>query len=72
MYQIQIEGNLPQYWSEYLDVQQIQLLTNGNSLLFIPVPDQSTLIGLLNQLHNLNIKIISVNDFKMGISKKLS
>ena len=65
IYQIIVQGCLEPSWSDWFDGMEItnetgkdaQLITtlNGN------MEDQSTLRGILNQLWDLNLTILSVN-----------
>ena len=65
IYQIIVQGCLDPSWSDWFDGMEItnetgkgaQLITtfNGN------MEDQSTLRGILNQLWDLNLTILSVN-----------
>jgi hypothetical protein len=64
VYEIHIEGHLDSTWSEWLDGLEVQLLENGETILFGPIVDQSALLGVLNKLGRMNISLISVNEIK--------
>jgi hypothetical protein len=64
VYEIHIEGHLDSTWSEWLDGLEVQLLENGETILFGPIVDQSALLGVLNKLGRMNITLISVNKIK--------
>ncbi len=64
IYEIHIEGHLDSTWSEWLDGLEVQLLENGETILFGPIVDQSALLGVLNKLGRMNISLISVNEIK--------
>jgi hypothetical protein len=64
VYEIHIEGHLDSTWSEWLDGLEVQLLENGETILFGPIVDQSALLGVLNKLGRMNITLISVNEIK--------
>ncbi len=60
-YQIRIRGKVPDRWQAMFGPFTMTDLPEGDTLLCGEVIDQSQLIGVLNQLHSLNLRIISVN-----------
>ena len=64
VYEIHIEGHLDSTWSEWLDGLEVQLLENGETILYGPIADQSALLGVLNKLGRMNVTLISVNEIK--------
>jgi hypothetical protein len=64
VYEIHIEGHLDSTWSEWLDGMEVQLLENGETILFGPIIDQSALLGVLNRLGRMNVTLISLNEIK--------
>ncbi len=60
-YQIRVRGKVPDRWQTMFDPFTLTDLPEGDTLLCGEVIDQSQLIGVLNQIHSLNLKIISVN-----------
>lgn len=64
VYEIHIEGHLDSMWSEWLDGLEVQLLENGETILFGPIVDQSALLGVLNKLGRMNVTLISLNEIK--------
>jgi hypothetical protein len=64
VYEIHIEGHLDSTWSEWLDGLQVQLLENGETILFGPIVDQSALLGVLIKLGRMNVTLISFNEIK--------
>jgi hypothetical protein len=64
VYEIHIEGHLDSTWSEWLDGLQVQLLENGETILFGPIVDQSALMGVLIKLGRMNVTLISFNEIK--------
>jgi hypothetical protein len=64
VYEIHIEGHLDKTWSEWLDGLEVQLLDNGDTILFGPIVDQSALLGVLNKLARMNVTLISFNEIK--------
>jgi hypothetical protein len=64
VYEIHIEGHLDSTWSDWLDGLEVQLLENGETILFGPIVDQSALMGVLNKLGSMNVTLISLNEIK--------
>ena len=60
-YHIRIKGSLDQNFMDWFGNLTLIPLEDGKSLLVGPFVDQSALRGLLNQLWNLNITVISVD-----------
>ena len=60
-YTIRIEGTLPERWKDWFDGLTITNLGNGEALLQGMIQDQSILIGIINQIHNLNLSLLSVD-----------
>jgi hypothetical protein len=59
-YEIRIEGQLTERWSDWLGGLAISAEANGETALRGPLPDQAALLGVLTQLHALNLTLISV------------
>jgi len=59
-YEIRLEGDLNPRWSEWLEGMRITPLETGKTLLSGPVADQAALLGLLNRIGGLNLKLVSV------------
>jgi hypothetical protein len=60
-YTICIKGNLHERWQDWFDGLTITNLENGNVLLQGVIADQSNLVGIINQIHSLNLELVSVN-----------
>ncbi len=60
-YQIRIEGRIPERWQSWFDPFSMVTLPEGDTMLQGEIVDQSQLVGVINQLHSLNLKILSVN-----------
>jgi hypothetical protein len=60
-YQIRVKESLDQHFTDWLGDLTLTRLEDGKTLLVGPFVDQSALRGLLNQLWNLNITVISVD-----------
>lgn len=59
-FEIRIEGQLTERWSDWLGGLDIQVEPGGETTLRGPLPDQAALLGVLTQLHALNLTLISV------------
>ena len=60
-YEIRVKGQLEEYWSDWLGGLEISHDENGNSLLTGVIPDQAALHGILNQIRDLGLTLISVS-----------
>jgi hypothetical protein len=60
-YQIRIEGQLGQQWTDWFDGLSITPGEDGTTLLTGPVLDQSALHGLLKKVRDLGAPLVSVN-----------
>ncbi len=61
IYQIRIQGAVHGRWQEWFGPLALTHLEDGNTLLRGPVQDQSQLVGIINQIHSLNLTLLSVN-----------
>ena len=59
-YEIKIKGHLEEHWSDWLGGLEITQDGHGNSLLTGIVPDQAALHGILNQVRDLGLTLISI------------
>jgi hypothetical protein len=64
IYQIRIEGQLGQQWTDWFDGLSITPGEDGTTLLTGPVIDQSALHGLLKKVRDLGAPLVSVNRMK--------
>ncbi len=60
-YSILIEGHLPDRWNDWFEGMTVTNLDNGEMLLQGTIQDQSELVGVINQLHNLNLTLVSID-----------
>jgi hypothetical protein len=60
-YEIVIFGHLPSKWSAVFDGMQVICQPDGNTRITGIIPDQAALFGLLWQLNNLGLQLVSVN-----------
>jgi hypothetical protein len=60
-YEIKIKGYLEEYWSDWLGGLEINHDAQGNSLLTGIIADQAALHGILAQIRDLGLILISIN-----------
>jgi hypothetical protein len=60
LYEIKIKGHLDEHWSDWLGGMEITQDRHGNSLLTGNIPDQAALHGILNQIRDLGLTLISI------------
>lgn len=65
-FEIHVRGQLDKRWSAWLEGMEVRLLENGEMVVFGPVVDQAALMGVLNKISSLNLKLVSVNEMKNG------
>ncbi len=61
VYEIRIEGHLPDRWSKWFEGLAIHADPNGETTLSGLLADQAALFGVLAKIHNLNLTLISVH-----------
>jgi len=59
-YVIRIEGQLSDRWADWFSGLTVHVEANGQTTLCGPLPDQAALLGVLGQLHALNLRVASV------------
>ncbi|MAU12903.1 MAG: hypothetical protein CL607_23990 [Anaerolineaceae bacterium] len=60
-YHIRLQGYLDSEWVDWFGGVTITLLDDGTTLLICQIVDQSALHGLLRQIRDLGLRLISVN-----------
>ena len=60
-FEIHVKGQLDRYWSEWLEGLEVSYLENGEMILSGYILDQAALLGILNKVHRLNLKLLSVS-----------
>jgi hypothetical protein len=66
LYEIRIEGQLTDRWSEWFEGLAIRTDSNGETTLSGPLIDQAALFGVLTKIHALNLILISVSRSSPG------
>lgn len=61
LYEIRIKGHLDKRWAHWFEGLSVTLATNGETLLSGPVVDQAALHGVLRNVRDLGMNLISVN-----------
>jgi hypothetical protein len=65
VYEIRVEGQLSDQWTDWFDGLSIQSQSKGITILRGPLPDQAALYGVLTKIHMLNLSLISVKRFTL-------
>lgn len=60
-YEIRVQGELDDYWQDWLGELRLENQENGQTLLSGFLPDQAALHGVLVKIRDLNLTLISVN-----------
>ena len=66
-FEIHVKGHLDAKWSDWLGGLEVERLDNGEMILSGTIVDQAALMGILNQLHRLNLALVSVSDKRLAI-----
>lgn len=59
-YEIHVAAGLDRNWSDWFDGLQVEQVSDTRTRLVGPVADQAALHGVLNQVRDLGLEIISV------------
>ena len=62
MYEIRLQGQLDQRWSDWFEGFALAIESDGTTILTGPVTDQAALHGLLRRVSDLGVTLISVNE----------
>lgn len=60
-YEIHVAATLDRTWSDWFDGLQVEAVSDTRTRLAGPVEDQAALHGVLNQIRDLGLEIISLN-----------
>ncbi len=69
-FEIRIKGQLSDVWADWFEGMTIDYLDNDEMLLSGYIVDQSALMGTLNKLARLNLKLLSLNELNKPEEKK--
>lgn len=61
IYQVKLKGHLNEQWTDWFGGVSITLLDDSTTLLTCHVLDQAALHGLLRQIRDLGMELISIN-----------
>jgi hypothetical protein len=61
LYEVKVKGRLDESWTEWFKPMRIIHTDDGDTIIKGLLPDQAALQGLLINLGNLNLELISVN-----------
>jgi hypothetical protein len=64
LYEIRLKGHLDDKWADWFDGLSITRADNGETLLRGPVVDQAALHGVLKQVRDLGLPLLSVIQVK--------
>jgi len=59
-YEIRLAGRLNETWSEWFEGLDFSHTGEDETRLSGRLPDQAALLGILNKLHSLNLRILSI------------
>jgi len=62
VYEIRLEGQLDPRWTERFEGLRLSHASDGTTILRGPVVDQAALYGLLRQVRDLGLPLVSVMD----------
>jgi hypothetical protein len=65
-YQIRLKGHLSPQWATYFDGFTLTNCENGEALLTGVITDQAALHGVLAQIRDLGLPLLSVNNIANG------
>ncbi len=71
-YVIQVVGHLSDQWGGWFGGMAIENQPNGEAMLSGVLPDQSALYGVLRQIHDLGLTLVSVRRVELdpGVSRR--
>ncbi len=67
---IKVKGHLDIKWKDWFEGMEINY-DGDNTILFGNIEDEAFIHGILNQIRDLNLKLISVNPADEGNDKKV-
>ena len=70
IYQIRVQGQIGESWSDWLGGLTITPQPDGDTLLAGPVVDQAALHGILDRLYAMNLTILSMVQVRANQEKE--
>ncbi len=61
LYQIRVQGHLSSQWTDWFGGLKIENQPNGEAMLSGRLPDQAALYGILNQIRDAGLTLISLS-----------
>jgi len=69
-FEIKVAGQLDEHWSEWLGNLSMSHDAQGNTLLTGMIPDQAALHGILTNIRDLGLVLISLNQVDVKMERK--
>jgi hypothetical protein len=69
-YQIRVKGHLSEHWTEWFQGLLITNEPEGKAVLSGVLPDQAALYGVLNQMRNLGLVLLSVHGIEPSCAQE--
>ena len=63
-FEIRVVGHLDDGWSDWLGSMQVLTLESGETVLTGCLEDQAALMGVIDKLHRLNLRLLSINPMR--------
>jgi hypothetical protein len=70
-YEIRVQGQLDQHWSEWFNGLEISYDADGNTVLRGPLVDEAALHGVLSKVRDLALPLLAVNREQTDASRHL-
>ena len=70
IYEICVQGHLQDKWADWFYGLTLTREDDGTTTLYGHLPDQTALHSILQKIRDMNLKLISVSEFKQEPEKK--
>ena len=70
IYEIRLQGHLHDRWAIKFECMTLTRESDGTTKLYGQLPDQTALHGILEQIRNMNLKLISVKQVEPTVEGK--
>jgi hypothetical protein len=71
IYEICVQGHLQDKWADWFYGLTLTREDDGSTTLCGPLPDQTALHSVLQKIRDMNLRLISVSEFKPEPEKKI-